>query len=352
MKYTLIGAGAIGGSMAAYISRAGGEILYVDVVPEHVSALNRCGMRIYTPGKEDFTVPVKAELLQDLDEPLECVLLATKSQHTADAMKVIAPLLKPEGFVVSLQNGLNEYIISDYAGRERTVGAFVNWAADYMSPGVIQFAGHSNFAIGELDGRTTERVLALQEFFTPFQKPEISGNILSQLWSKQVNICAMFATGMTPLMIDGGMIFPETQETIACIALEAMQVPYKLGVPLVEFDDFKPELYRQGRYADAMKATSDHYHRMVKNYTGLYRDLAVRKRKSEIDGTVGLTIEIGEREGLELPLCRKFVGMIKEIEAGERLIRTENLLELKKEYEKLYPEGLAGLLKFLQEPVN
>lgn len=97
---------------------------------------------------------------------------------------------------------------------------------------------------------------------------------MRQLWSKQVNICAMFATGITHLLIPGGMEYQPAQETIACIALEAMQVPKALNIELISFDDFRPDLYRQGRYREALKVTADHYRPMVKNYTGLYRDLA------------------------------------------------------------------------------
>lgn len=345
MQYTLVGAGAIGGSMAAWISRAGGEILYVDAVKEHVDAMNEKGLTIVDPVGGDFTVPVRAKLIDELDQPLQAVFLATKTQHTRSAMERIAPLLQPDGFVVSLQNGINEYTIAEYVGEQRVVGAFVNWAADYLSPGVIQFGGHSNFVIGELDGSVTPRLRELQQFCAPFQPVEISENVMRQLWSKQVNISAMFSTGITHLMIDGGFDYPDTQETIACIAMEAMQVPRALGVELVSFDDFRPDLYRQGRFREALKVTADHYRVMVKNYTGLYRDLAVRHRRSEIDGTVGATVELGEKLGLSLPLNRRLVELVKEIEEGRREICTENLLELKEDYQRLYPGGLSSLMK-------
>ncbi len=344
MKYTLIGAGGIGASMGAWLSRAGTDILYVDAVSEHVRAMNERGLTIRDPVNGDFTVPVKAALIDGLNEPLEAVFLATKTQHTRAAMERIAPLLKDNGYVVSLQNGINEYVIAEYVGEQRVIGAFVNWAADYIEPGVIQFGGHSNFVIGELDGKVTGRLMHLQELCSSFQQVEISSRIMRQLWSKQVNICAMFATGITHLLIPGGMEYQPAQETIACIALEAMQVPKALNIELISFDDFRPDLYRQGRYREALKVTADHYRPMVKNYTGLYRDLAVRRRKSEIDGTVGIVVQMGERLGLDLPLNRRLVSMVKEIEEGRRMICTENLLELKSEYGKIYPEGLKQLL--------
>ena len=338
MKYTLVGAGAIGGTMAAWVSKAGGEILYVDAVKEHVDAMNSRGLTILNPGGEDFCVPVKACMIDQLEEPLEVVFLAVKSQHTRNAMEKIAPLLKPDGYVVSLQNGINEPVIAEYVGEERVVGAFVNWAADYIEPGVIRFGGQSNFSIGELNGNITERLYSLREFLAPFTAVELSRNIMGHLWSKQVNISAMFATGVTDLGISKGFDFPETQETIAGLALEAMAVPEKIGVELTEFEDFSPSLYKKGCYGEALKQTADHYRVMAKDYTGLYRDLAVRKRKSEIDGTVGFTVELGEKMGLKLPLNRRLLEIVKEIEAGKRRIGLENLLDLKARYETVYGE--------------
>ena len=67
------------------------------------------------------------------------------------------------------------------------------------------------------------------------------------------------------------------------------------------------------------------------------------ERPSEIDGTVGTTVEMGEKQGLSLPLSRRLVEMVHEIEAGKREICTENLLELQAEYKRLYPDGLEEL---------
>ena len=95
------------------------------------------------------------------------------------------------------------------------------------------------------------------------------------------------------------------------------------------------------------KAINVVYRKMVKNYTGLYRDLAVRKRRSEIDGTVGTTVEMGEKLGLRLPLSQLLVQMVHEIEEGKRSICTENMLQLQEECDKLYPRGPEELLALL-----
>lgn len=349
MKYTLFGAGGIGGSMAGFLRRAGMELLFVDANREHVDAMNQKGLTIqHRDG--DFIVPVTAKTPNDLSEPLEVVFLSTKTQHTQEALKTIAPLLREDGYVVSLQNGINEYAIAKAVGRERTVGALVNWAADYMAPGVIRFGGYGHFVLGELDGCISPRVLELQRELSPFCDVALSAQIMSPLWSKQINIGIMFCTGLTHLLIPGGLEYPSTQETIACLALEQMQVPRALGIELERLEDFDPFLLRQGRYQEALRITADHYRYMTKNYTGLYRDLAVRKRRSEIDGTVGETVRIGEELGLQFPLSKRMIELVKDIEEGSRELCNENLLALKEAYERFYPRGLETFFKMQYEP--
>jgi 2-dehydropantoate 2-reductase len=62
--------------------------------------------------------------------------------------------------------------------------------------------------------------------------------------------------------------------------------------------------------------------------SGVWRDLAVRKRKTEVDQQIGLAAEIGRRHGLRMVLTRKLVSMIHELEEGRRPMQWANLDEL------------------------
>src|ERR1700734_3656206 len=87
---------------------------------------------------ETFPVRVPAVLPQDLPERLDGpVLLAVKSQHTAAAAASLAGRLHGDGFVVSLQNGLNAEQIAAAVGPSRVVESFVNTGADVIAPGVV-----------------------------------------------------------------------------------------------------------------------------------------------------------------------------------------------------------------------
>lgn len=145
------GAGAIGGSLGAKLLRAGHEVIFVDNVREHVDAINSRGLGIVGPLLQT-TVRATARLPEDLVGSYECIILCVKALHTEAAAKALAPRLAANGYVVSAQNGLNELVIEKVVGRERTIGCFVNFGADYMEPGIVQYSGRGAVVVGELDG--------------------------------------------------------------------------------------------------------------------------------------------------------------------------------------------------------
>ncbi|MCB0184571.1 MAG: NAD(P)-binding domain-containing protein, partial [Caldilineaceae bacterium] len=126
-QYTVIGAGAIGGTVGAYMARAGLGLLFVDADAAHVAAMNQDGLTI-RGYDETFKVSVKAVTPDALPDKLGAVLLATKAPATQAALAQIVPRLADDGFIVSIQNGLNELVISDAVGKERTVGCFINFS--------------------------------------------------------------------------------------------------------------------------------------------------------------------------------------------------------------------------------
>src|SRR5579859_1326400 len=146
MTYTVFGAGAIGGTVGAHMVRGGESVLFVDRDVDHVRAMQERGLTI-RGFAETFTVPVSATTPDALPDRLETVLLACKAPATEAAVLSFADRLSPDGCVVSLQNGLNEIQIARIVGERRTIGAFVNFSADYLEPGLIHFGGRGSFFI-------------------------------------------------------------------------------------------------------------------------------------------------------------------------------------------------------------
>ena len=144
--YTVVGAGAIGGTLAAHLHAQGVPVQLVDADPLHVAAIRENGLQIKSPSGV-LAADVPCYGLDDAPATLERVLLAVKAQATDSAAAWIAPRLSSGGYVASLQNGLNEATIARHVGAERTVIAFVDLFADVLEPGVINDGGIGAMAL-------------------------------------------------------------------------------------------------------------------------------------------------------------------------------------------------------------
>jgi 2-dehydropantoate 2-reductase len=324
MRFTVYGSGAMGGSLGAYLAKEGQDVVFVDKDPDHVRAINRDGLRI-DGERGEFTVRAKAFRPEELEGEQEVVLLGVKSQHTEEALRQFSRLLRSDSLVVSIQNGLNEEKISREIGRQRTIGAFVNWGADYIGPGHIRFGKTGCFYIGQLDGAVTGRILGLQKVFSLFLPAQVTGNIWGYLWSKQVFSSVLFSTALTDLPIYDALEPPWVRAVLGELVREAMQVPAALGVRLEEYEgEFFPSLFQEHREDEALNIIANHFRGRIKNKTGVWRDIAVRKRPTEVEGTIGEMVRKGEALGLSLPLNRKLLEMIHELEQGRRRMSIDN----------------------------
>ncbi len=329
MEVLVWGAGAIGGTLGAYFTRAGHEVVYVDIAEEHVEALNDRGLELEGP-IDTFTVPAKAFTPDTLQDRYKCVLLCTKAHHTRDAVERLEPFLAPDGYVVSVQNGLNEEEIAERVGEERTVGAFVNFGADYLAPGRIHYGGRGAVVLGELDGEMTSRLERLHTLFLTFDDNAITTpNIFGFLWGKLAYGAMLFATALTNESIADALAAPEYRSVFSEIAREPLRVADAKGIRPESFNGFDPQAFMPGsgraeaeRSLEKMVAFN---RRSAKTHSGIWRDLAVRKRPTEADAQLGPIVRYGEASGIPTPLTRKTVELIHEIEAGERELGLENL---------------------------
>jgi 2-dehydropantoate 2-reductase len=334
MQVTIVGSGAIGGSVGAFLARAGHEVTMVDVDPAHVKAMQERGLTL--KGKADFTVPVRACLPQELTGPLGIVFLSVKAMHTESAMAAIAPLLAEDGYVLSLQNGLEEPKIAAKVGKERTIGAFINFTADYHGPGEIMYGGPAAFVIGELDGSTTPRLQELASVLAVIQPIKLSDNVQGYLWGKLSLASPLFATACVDADVADMLANPRYQELFANCSAEVIAVAEAAGVRCVGFDGYDPSVMRlvTPRNLDGIRTSwlkyKEYWDASLKKRTGIWRDLAVRKRKTEVEWQMTPVIDAGAALGHKLPLNRAVRQMIREIENGTRQMDWSNLEELLK----------------------
>src|SRR4051812_11327803 len=112
MQLTIVGAGAIGGVTGAYLIKARHDVTFVDLVDEHVRTINEHGLTLEGI-RAGFPVPPRALHPRDTrsethEGKLGAVILAVRPLHTETATRQMEPFLAADGYIVSLQNGLNE----------------------------------------------------------------------------------------------------------------------------------------------------------------------------------------------------------------------------------------------------
>ena len=317
------GAGAIGGTVGAYLRRAGHDVLFVDIDADHVAAINAKGLAIEGP-IETFRVAAQAVTPAEVTGQFDRIMLCVKAHHTGPAIEAVAPYLAPDGYVVSLQNGLNEYVIERVIGRARTIGAFVNFGADYLEPGLVQFGGRGAFVLGELDGATTPRLTALADLLRRDFEPGliVTDNIWGYLWGKLGYGALLFASALTDASIVEVLDSAQYRKLLSALGEEVTTITDAQGVVAEGFNGFDPAAFRAGAEAAerdrSFAAMVAHNRRSAKSHSGIWRDLAIRKRRTEVDAQLGPIVEAAGRLGRAAPITAALIGLIHDIEEGRR----------------------------------
>jgi len=335
MKCAIWGSGAIGGVVGAGMAAAGEDVLLVDIVPEHVDAMNARGLTIKS-AQGDRTTPVRAALPAQVQGVFDLVFLAVKSQYTPHAVEAVLPHLGPQSAVVSLQNGVNEPHIAERIGAQRTIGCLVDFSADYHGPAEIMRGRAGNLFVGELDGRTTARIAEVQRLLAFSTPTHVCANIMGYVWAK---MCKATVDATTALVDENAFQVRADRRyhpvRIALLA-EAIRVAAADGVRVEPFTHFDPAPFvddgpggRERALAVLDEMAAGQAKNNTKVRTGYWRDIVVRKRRTEIDYITGEIVRRGERLGVPTPINRLQWKMFEEIETGRRAMSWDNLEELK-----------------------
>lgn len=328
------GAGAIGGTVGAWLKRAGFDVTFVDIARDHVMRIRDVDAGLHISGPvDDFTVVAPAFTPEELKGKWQRIFLSVKGHHTTQATHQLAPFLAEDGYVLSLQNGLCEAAIADVVGADRTVGAFINFYADWLSAGEISYSNRGAAVIGELNGERTPRLAQLYQDLHHFE-PEVihSADIFSWLWGKLAYGSLLFAQAVGESSIAECLARPDIRPVLIKLASEVVQVADACGIALKGFNGFNPDAFRSGATDQHRQET---FAKMVafnqgnlKSHSGIWRDLAVRKRPTEVEGQLGAVIKLAEEKNIVCPTLKALKSMIHQIEAGERTLSDSNLNEL------------------------
>lgn len=315
------GAGAIGGTIAAYWARAGVPVMLVDTVAEHVVACRTSGLRL--EGLDEFEVRIPAATPDELRGTYSRIVLAVKAMATEPALAALAPHLSSDGYVLSAQNGLNELVIAQRVGAQRTMGCFVNFGADWLGPGHIRYGGRGEVVVGEIDGTVRERTRQMHGLLQRFEPDAVlTDNIWGYLWSKLAFAAMLFATSLNNDGMDDNFADPRRFAVFDRLGREVMAVARSQGIRPMPLTGFDPMAFMAGSPESARRASiavlSQRRRNSVKKHSGFWRDLAVRQRKTEVDELLGKVGQLARASGVPTPALDTLIALVHDVEQQRR----------------------------------
>lgn len=328
----VVGAGAIGAIVGVHLIEAGHTVHFVDSNPEHVAAVQEKGMRI--SGVSDRTVSAGIMLPDEVTGQYPVVLLAVKARHTLDALPTVAAVLEPDGCVVSLQNGLEEYKIAKAIGASRTIGAYLTFGGFYVEPGEVKHGGGGSFKIGEIDGALTPRIKTLADLLSCLQPVGVTDNIFGYLWTKMALGAVYFGTAIVDAPVVEIYAREDARGVLERLCAEVVSVAEASGVRIEDSDGFDPKAFRHNGGNDEAKKKASwdaqrHYWTTHDNtHTGVWRDLAIHKRPTEVDYQILPVIELAKENGIAVPHLEHLYSVVKFIENGNQLQSFNALLSI------------------------
>jgi 2-dehydropantoate 2-reductase len=338
-RIAMMGAGALGGYVGGYFAHHGQDVTLIDFWPEHIEAIRTRGLELDgVTDEEKFTVKAARTLhYNDLatlagQKPFDIIFISVKSYDTERVTKAVAPYLAQDGYMVSLQNCMNEDAIAAVAGRERTVGVIASMiSVELYEAGRIRRMAekggdkHTVFRVGEIDGKITARVKELVDRFATIDSAKATANLQGERWTKltQNSMRNGFsaATGMTGRDCDNN-------EAIRRLSIqvggEAIRVGRALGYQLEKMGKLMPDQIEKAAAGDPAMLAEVEQIMMTRTAAnpraGIQRPSMAQDmkmgRKTEIEFMNGFIAAKGRQVGIPTPANEKLVNAVLSVEQG------------------------------------
>jgi 2-dehydropantoate 2-reductase len=337
-KIAIVGAGAVGCYAGAHMVQAGEDVTYIDPWPENVEAIRNDGLRVtHIRDVEPFTVKPRALHLTEAQQlakeaPIDIAFVCMKSYDTAWATAMIKQYLAPGGYVVSLQNCMNEETIAGIVGWGKTLGSIASSiTVELHAPGQVRRAAgksgsrHTVFRVGEVHGRKTDRAKEVCQLVGYADSAMVTENLWGERWSKLVtNVMGNGLSACTG-MISRDMVKNDAIRHFSNrLGSEAIRVGQALGYTFDEVSHMEPETLARAGEGDpaAQKEIDDHRLAEASRPGGgehrpsMGQDM-VKGRRTEIQFLNGFVVREGKKVGIEAPTNAVLTDIVTRVERGE-----------------------------------
>ena len=302
LKTAIVGPGALGSLLAAHLTESGCETVLLDHRPERAEFINKRGLIIEYGGKDRR---VKLTLSADPSSvaKADLVVVCVKAYQTEIATRHLAPFLKQDAVVLTLQNGLgNVETLIDIFGEKRVWGGVTAQGATWLGLGQIRHAGTGDTVIASVSsGNNRKELDRVASMFTLAGLPtHTESSVNSLIWSKLiVNVGINPLTAITRLRNGQLLEHPGTADVMEKAVTEAMAVAEALGITLLYPDPLE-------RVRQVARATAE-------NIASMLQDIRAM-RPTEIDAINGAVAAKGRELGIPTPVNDTLAGLVKTLE--------------------------------------
>ncbi|RPH47395.1 MAG: ketopantoate reductase family protein [Desulfobacteraceae bacterium] len=329
-KIAVVGIGAIGSIVGGRLTMGGYDVsLICTSWRENAEYMKKHGLTVVGAEGVEKTTKVKSLFIDELallPGKIDLLLIATKSNDTADCLTKLQPYLAEDGVVISVQNGINEDVIIPIVGKERVIACVSYTGGMLLRPGYVR--GHGGkFVVGELDGHITPRVKEIAAILSLVTTTEISNNVIKQRWDKLSQVTMTVTVGAI-----AGVGFPailqleKAHPMLARIMCETLAIARAAGYPLDEVIGLKEADWQRlakGPAPDLSKIISGPFPPPSAGAKGpnpdespLLKDIKAGL-PLEIEYTNGYVIKKGKELGILTPAHELVVKMLLAMERGE-----------------------------------
>ena len=308
MTITVIGPGAIGSLLAAYLTRAGEEVLLLDYRPKRATLLQDRGIAV-DGEREAFHTPVKATAHLTEIRSTDIFILCVKANDTAVVADNLKNAIPPESHLLTLQNGMgNIEKLSESFGSDRVFAGATSHGATLLKVGSVRHAGYGEIWLGETresnssqaDGAILQNLAATMN--RAGLQAQVVDDIQSILWSKlvvNVGINALTAILGVP---NGELLkIPTCQKVMDGAVAEAVQVASSCGIQL----QLPEEIEKVRAVCNSTAA----------NISSMLQDVK-RQKKTEIDQINGAVARMAASLGIASPVNEVLTALVRGLEAG------------------------------------
>ena len=336
-RIVVVGAGAIGGYAGGLMARAGEDVTLVDAWPEHVEYVRKHGLQLsgVTP-QETHSIAVPILHITDVqrlirEKPVDIAFICVKSYDTEWAAQLIKPYLAPDGYVVSLQNCINEERIAAIVGWGRVLGCIASLvAAELYAPGHIKRtvpmggARHTVYRVGEVHGRVTPRAEEVARLLAHADSSKVTPNLWGERWSKLVvNSMRNGLSAASGLSGNQRDLAEGPRDLSIRLGAQAVRVGQALGYQLEKMLGMEPEtLARAGEgsadaKAEIVATLLEHARKRSDEQRPSMAQDIFKGRRTETDYINGFVAAKGAEIGVAARIHATMNELVKQVERGE-----------------------------------